>query len=245
MNNLLLVQPEGSRPRLIKALTANGTAVHEHSFIQIEPLSGDLSPLESADVVVWVSKNAVSFAKSLTLKLPPTVRMYSVGPGTAKLACQQFSYPTQCPLNVHSSEGLLALPELQQLDNQHWCIIKGYGGRELLANSLAQRGAQVSKVNVYQRKKKPLIDAQTMQNWITSVDSIVVTSAEQLAIFLSQVPSTATTWLAQCHWFLPSKRLATLISFVDPSNVTITQSASETTMIETLINHGSDYDRHK
>ena len=245
MSKLLLLQPADSRPRLLATLTEAGIAFCQHSFIDIEPVPDIVADLSDADAVIWVSKNAVYFANQARVLLPEDVRMYAVGPGTAKRACIAFNRPCQCPATVHSSESLLHFSELQQLTGQHWYIVKGVGGRELLADSLRARGASVTSLIVYERRKKPLNNPGIVQDWMQHVDKIAVSSAEQLSYFLSELPQQAETWLRHCHWIVPSARLAALIPFATNNTITITQSASENAMIRALTDHGNDYDRRK
>jgi len=239
MNNVLVIQPLHSRQRLLDAVHATGRVVIEHSFITIEPVKTKIVDLTHCDAVIWVSKNAVSRAHAQGINLNPRARMYAVGPGTARLAAELFNQPCQCPVTEHASESLLNLPELIELNSQRWAILKGKGGRELLANSLVARGASFENVVLYQRLKKPLKDPELVQRWISEVDTIVVTSAEQLSYFLSELPRDAATWLKHCWWVVPSQRLAQLIPFAEPDSITITQSASESAMIDALTNSGT------
>ncbi|MGM0526501.1 MAG: uroporphyrinogen-III synthase [Pseudomonadota bacterium] len=239
MSSVLVIQPLRSRRRLLDTLHAAGRPVIEHSFITIEPIDTGALDLTHCDAVIWVSKNAVLQAHTQRVTLNPRGRMYAVGPGTARLAAELFNLPCQCPVTEHASESLLNLPELIELNGQRWAILKGKGGRELLANSLVARGASLENVVLYQRVKKPLKDPELVQRWISQIDTIVVTSAEQLSYFLSELPKEAATWLQRCHWVVPSQRLAQLIPFAKPESITITQSASENAMINALTNSGT------
>ena len=53
------------------------------------------------------------------------------------------------PRGAMNSEGLLALPSLQSLADQRVLIVKGEGGRALLREKLAGRGARVEELVVY------------------------------------------------------------------------------------------------
>ncbi|WP_290653403.1 uroporphyrinogen-III synthase [Idiomarina sp.] len=242
MNKLLLIQPPRSREKLTAALELAGVSYTQHSFIQITEVASSITDLTTADAIIWVSKNAVMFAKAQRLQLPDKVAMYAVGPSTARLASKQFNKPCECPTFVHSSEALLKLPELQQLTNQQWFIVKGIGGRTLLPDTLTARGANITDVMVYQRTKKPLKDTAIVQDWKQHIDTIAISSAEQLAFFISELDHNALAWLERCHWIVPSERLAALLPFCKADNITITQSASENAMINALINNGSNYD---
>lgn len=239
MTSVLLIQPDNSRQRLVAALKTAGFQVFQHSFIQIEPVTADSTTLSDCDAVIWISKNAVDYAHQSGFKLPKRVAMYAVGPSTAAYAAKLFAQPCQCPTHRHDSEMLLSLSELQSVQGQQWSIIKGLGGRQLLADTLRARGALLNPVAVYQRQKKPLKTMKLINLWASSVDTIVVSSAEQLSYFLAELPQQAKTWLKSCHWVTPSERLSQLIPAAAADQITITQSASENAMIKALINNGT------
>ncbi|WP_404400764.1 uroporphyrinogen-III synthase [Idiomarina seosinensis] len=239
MTSVLLLQPDNSRQRLVAALKNAGINVFQHSFIQIIPITATPDSLDGYDAVIWISKNAVDYAYQHGLKLTRPTAMYAVGPATAAHAAKMFGQPCQCPVQQHDSEKLLSLPDLQSLQGQRWAIVKGVGGRELLADTLRARGALLSLVTVYKREKKPLSSPHRLNEWVADVDTIVVTSAEQLSYFLAELPLQARSWIQSCHWVTPSERLSQLIPAAAADQITITQSASENAMIKALLNKGT------
>lgn len=243
MANLLLIQPDSGRQRLLAALQASGRDYYQHSFIDVQPIATQAVELDSYQGVIWVSKNAVRYAQQAGYRVLGNRAMYAVGPGTARAAANAFKLPCQCPTMEHASEPLLAFTELADCPSQRWAIIKGVGGRELLADTLTARGAQVDTFAVYQRIKRPLTEPQQIDVWRHNVSTIAVTSAEQLSYFLSELPANYHRWLASCHWVVPSERLSQLIPFANSHNITITQSASENAMINALTSMDNDYDR--
>ncbi|WP_458526661.1 uroporphyrinogen-III synthase [Onishia taeanensis] len=79
-----------------------------------------------------------------------------------------------------TSEALLALPSLQVLNEQKVLVVAGEGGRPLLADTLAARGARLTRLAVYRRVLLPP-DA-SMQQRLTTGDyaALVVSSGEIL-----------------------------------------------------------------
>jgi uroporphyrinogen-III synthase len=106
---------------------------------------------------VFISRNAVD--KTIELlqprPLPPAVPWLAIGRATAD-ALEQNGYAVALmPDRDFSSEGLLALPELQHVAGRRIAIIRGAGGRELLAASLRARGADIEYLETYRRILPP------------------------------------------------------------------------------------------
>ena len=234
----LILQPDDSRQRVIDALSRSSIEFTQHSFIDIEPISVKPKTFNDYDGVIWISRNAVRFAAQSGFSFHPATSMFAVGPTTARLAANTFGTSTRCPTFKHDSESLLGLPELLDVDNQHWLIIKGEKGRDLLFDTLRARGAKVDSIDVYRRVKRVLNDDRQVTQWMNTVNLIVVTSAEQLGYFLSSLPREAGSWLSRCDWIVPSERLRDLIPFVAADTITVPGSATESKMIEAIIKHG-------
>ena len=107
------------------------------------------------------------------------------------------------------SEGLLALPQLQDVAGKHIVIVRGNAGRELIKQGLLARGAKVSYVQSYKRVPLPLDGQRLSDQWrAQQIQCIVVTSNEILSLLLQSLPATAQPWLAQRQWIMVSQRMA-------------------------------------
>lgn len=116
---------------------------------------GQLRQLAGYEAAVFISRNAVEQALELlqSAALPP-IRLLAVGRATAD-ALRERGYPVLAPEQDFNSEGLLALPELQNVAGKRIAIIRGTGGRELLADTLRERGAAVECIETYRRRPPP------------------------------------------------------------------------------------------
>jgi len=79
------------------------------------------------------------------------------------------------------SEALLAMREMQRVAGKRVLIVRGEGGRELLADSLAARGALVEHAVCYRRAKPAADAAPLVAAWRRGeVDALTLSSAQAL-----------------------------------------------------------------
>ncbi|MFA5529589.1 MAG: uroporphyrinogen-III C-methyltransferase [Thiohalomonadaceae bacterium] len=123
------------------------------------PADALLDRITGFDLVVFVSANAVTQGLArLGRSLPADLQVAVVGAGTARAFQEQTGRtPTLTPDERFDSEGLLALPELQEMTGRRVLIVRGDGGRELLAQTLRARGAEVEYAEVYRRLAPPAV----------------------------------------------------------------------------------------
>ncbi len=85
------------------------------------------------------------------------------------------------PVLAHGSEALLALPRLQQVQDERWLIIRGRGGLELLRDSLHHHGALVEYLEVYERKPVFIEPNKVRPLFLANkIDAILISSGEIL-----------------------------------------------------------------
>ncbi len=147
-----------------------------------------LANLEKYHWVIFISANAVNFAlkansgKIARTKSPDPLLhsggFAAVGQSTAT-AMKMADLPVDLvPEQNCNSEALLEMPELQQVQGQNILIVRGEGGREQLATTLRDRGAEVNYLEVYKRTV-PQINSSSIVNLLAQkkIDVITVTSA--------------------------------------------------------------------
>lgn len=199
-----LLQQAGAKPLLFP-------------LIAIEPapdqaaVSAKLMKLYAYDTVLFISTNAVEYGLALL-----NARQYqqlqhltvgAIGKKTAQLLQAHGLTVHLVPTADFTSEAFLALPQVQTLTGRHILIMRGVGGRELLAQTLQARGATVDYVEVYQRlvaKLKPEVLNQHYQQ--QQLDIIAITSTEGLKHLLAyrmQLP-----WLNTIALLVGNQRIA-------------------------------------
>ena len=162
------------------------------------------------DQIIFISANAVNFAfEVLDHRLLNTkqTQLACVGQQTANTLAKQGYLDILHPKFDFSSEGLLSLSAFKAVQGQRILIVRGKGGRELLKQTLEQRGAQVDYLECYQRLL-PQIDYTALQQSIREqdVDVISCSSNQALDHLLAVVRQTALFDIA----FLPiSANMAT------------------------------------
>ena len=238
---VLVTRPGSEGQSLCQQLADEGIQAIHHPLIRIvdNPLLSDLSTqLSHSDIIIAVSHHAVTAAQSIlskTSSIWPSSPLYlGVGQKTAhvlsKVCKQKVNYP-----QVSDSEHLLKLTELNGVNNKFILILRGNGGRELIRDSLLNRGAQVSYCETYRREYIPICDHNTYQTWINRKTSkVVITSQEQLEYLCSITPDEYLAWLSTRQLFVPSQRIADRAQQLGFSNVTNTQSAANQILLAAL-----------
>lgn len=194
----------------------------------------------SPDIVIFVSKAAVEWANQL-LPLPQwaTKTVIAVGSAT-KVALAQVGIPQAVCPTQHDSEGMLALPALENVSNTNILIIRGNGGRELLANELIMRGANVRYFESYCRHWLAFDQRQACLWREQGVTGIIVTSqallesAWQLTQNVSHPQDKDNFWQNTCLWLVASERIAYLARTYGLQRVVCTQGASDQAIMKTL-----------
>ncbi len=180
--------------------------------IDIQPLLAVIDQLETCDLAIFISPNAVVQAmRRITARRdwPPGLRAAAIGPGGVR-ELQYFGInEIMAPAQSWDSEGLLALPQLQAVAGQRMVIFRGNGGRELLGNTLTARGAQVESVECY-RRACPRVDvAPLLQAWArNAVHAVSVTSSEGVRNLFEMLGQPGQPLLCRTPVFVPHPRIA-------------------------------------
>jgi len=209
---ILVTRPAHQAHNLCALIVASGGIPIVFPVIDIQPITDNAAlaqcSLNNYDLAIFISANAVQYALPILLeqeKLPTHLQLAAVGKSTAKAMTVLGCAPQLVPAQQFNSEGLLMLPELQEMQGKRVVIFRGEGGRELLAQTLRERGAELDYVNVYCRRL-PVIDKQK-HSWLANgaIDNIILTSGEGLQNLrqLLENPS----WLAEKNWVVMSERL--------------------------------------
>lgn len=234
----LITRPAGKADHLLEALDGFSIGylyqpVITTQMVQIK--AKDLKLLTEADMLVFVSLSAVhALEQQIT---PDLLRapLLAVGETTAAALQRWTGRPVLVPEDQRS-EGLLSLPQLQQVTGQQVVVVRGNAGRELIKQTLSQRGALVRYVQSYSRIPLPLDGSQLCQQWQQQVRCIVATSNEILQRIFSLVPADQHGWLCQQHWILvsPRARDSALALGIVPAHIHLASSANDDALLDAI-----------
>jgi len=166
--------------------------------------------LGQSNLAIFISPNAVSYGVTAIRtrgEIPPKLRIATVGQGSAKALRALGIADVIAPTDRFDSEGLLALPELQDIAGWHVIIFRGDGGRELLGNTLKERGAIVEYAACYQRSK-PQHDVSALLS--EHPNAITVTSSEALGHLWQMLGAQGQQDFSNTPLFVPHERIAGL-----------------------------------
>lgn len=211
---VLLTRPEGRNQLMVEALTQRNVSYFVTPLLNVQPTSNlDAEKIDTvlkqADIIIFISTNAVTFAsKAINHQWPQSAHYLAVGDATYAALKQIGINAEKAPEDCQQTEGLLTLDSLSQIKNKHVVIVRGQGGREDLATELIQRGAKLDYWETYKRGCPAIDTAAICQQWQSfGINTIIITSGEILDNLVKTVPKELFAWLQTCHIIVPSSRV--------------------------------------
>lgn len=166
--------------------------------------------LDEYDIAIFISANAVSRALNLIRsrrEFPAQIQVAAIGRSSARELQRLGIRPHIFPHTRFNSEALLSMDEMQQVKGKRIIIFRGEGGRELLADTLRQRGAEVEYAEVYRRTRPTTAADSLLKKWARGeVDVVTVTSNEGLHNLYEMVGGLGRTWLCKTPLVVVSER---------------------------------------
>lgn len=235
----LVVRPAAQANQLVQMLRQLGHAPLCCPLLETRPGCdlphlGDM--LREADLVIAVSMHAIHFAHHFLLQTGqtwPHIDYFAVGQASAD-AFAEAGIQALCPADPRS-EGLLALSALQGVSGRRVLILRGNDGRDLIARTLASRGALVHYCATYERHYPDLDGDALTRHWqAAGLDSLLITSGELLQRLLALVPGPQHPWLYDRLLVVPSSRVAEMAEGAGFTRIVIAQGASNQALVAAL-----------
>ena len=253
---ILVTRPAHQAQPLCEMIQAQGGQPIRLPVINIEPLSltqemrKTLIDTKSIDFAVFISPNAVEYGIKQLLKyakIPDTLQLVTIGQASAKKIQELLGrIPDISPAKQYNSEALLALDSLQQqqLKNKRIIIFRGQGGRELLAETLTQRGAHVSYAEVYQRVQPRPEQAFLKSLWSASKrpDIITISSTEGLHNLVNMTSGYILQMIVHTPLIVVTEKMrqsALQLGFKQP--VIIAEKASNKAVLDAVLHYVTDH----
>ena len=179
---VLVTRPQQQAGELVEAIEVQGGKAILFPVIEIlarndAEVQSDVDALNDPAISVFVSRNAVEHGLSYARG-----KIAAIGPTTAEAIVQRGAHVDICPAAGFDSEHLLMEAAFDDVTGKTIRIIRGNGGREHLANSLSERGADVECLSTYERKLPHYTNAELSsleQRWQAGEVTVAVVMSVQ------------------------------------------------------------------
>ncbi len=229
---VLVTRPAHQAENLCRLLRGRGAEPWACPMLTLAPLPPPPPGWwQGYDWLIFVSANAVAFAREAGLPVRPEARVAAVGRATAAvLEKAGLTVACQAP-PPYTSESLLTLPVWDGIGGRRVLIVRGRGGRPKLGETLARRGAAVAYAELYERRPpSPESVARLRQGLAAGLDAVLVSSGEVLANLCAAVPA----GLRSLPLVVPGERVARQARAAGFGDVTVAASALDEAMVAAL-----------
>jgi len=215
---ILVTRPSHQAAALIDLIRAAGGEPVPYPTIEIaaasdpSSLAGAVAARGEIDLAIFTSANAVVRAVPPLFAaggLPRSARFAAMGEGTAMALAAHGVAGVLVPAAGADTEALLDRPELREMAGTRAFIFTGEGGRRLLAETLAARGANVTIVTCYQRRR-PVADPAPLERRLAAgtLSAVTAASGEGLRNLFEMVGVPARAALCRLPAFVGHARIA-------------------------------------
>lgn len=234
---IVVTRPLAQAGPLAEAIAAAGGEPLIFPLLEIsparnpQPLAEAVACLADYTLAVFISPNAVDHAWpaiSAAGGWPAGLIPAAVGQGTVRALLAHGVSGCVAPTERFDSEALLALPELaeKRVSGRRVAIFRGDGGRELLGDTLRQRGAKVDLVTCYCRSGPGDGVAPLLAAWRAGkLDGLTVSSSEGLRYLFDLLDGKGRDFLRATPLFVPHQRIADNARALGLNRVILTDAA--------------------
>ena len=234
---IVVTRPQAQAAPLAEAIVAAGGKPLIFPLLEISPandpqaLAKAAARLADYSLAVFISPNAADYALPAILahgSWPASLIPAAVGQGTVKVLAERGIPGCVAPTERFDSEALLELPELaaERVQGKRVAIFRGDGGRELLADTLRERGATVDCITCYRRSGPSAGVAPLIAAWRAGqLDALTVSSSEGLRYLVDLLDAEGRAFLQKTPLFVPHARIAENARALGLSNILLTEAA--------------------
>ena len=240
---VLVTRPVEQAGPLARPIEAEGGVAVVSPVLAIEPVPDlarvreAIGPVSRYDLAVFVSRNAVAHGAALLAGAADDgPRVAAIGPSTARALEDAGLRVAIRPLAGYTSEALLAEPAMQSLRGSRVLIVRGSGGRELLADTLAARGAEIVHAEVYERRPVITEARELIARWRTDgYDLATALSVETLEALRAQLGPAADELLARTPLVTASARVIQMAAALGLPDAVSAHGPDDRALLEAMI----------
>jgi uroporphyrinogen-III synthase len=244
-DQVVITRPRAQADELARAVAALGRTPVVLPLLEISALEDEselervLGRLADYALVAFVSPNAIDAAFARVKRWPAGVTLAVLGEGSrAALARHGIDGANTAIVSPpdaarSDSEQLLRALDLPALAGRRVLIVRGDGGRELMADGLRAAGALVETVAAYRREVVRLTPelARSLDSLLVQQNDWIITSSEALRGLMDLVRGLglddAVAKMQQQHLIVPHARIAETARALGLARVTLTGSGDE------------------
>ena len=217
---IVVTRPAAQAEPLCAVIEAAGGKALRFPLLEIGPPENDAAlqavegRLAQFAIAIFISPNAVEYSLPRLLARqdwPQHLLPAAVGQGTVRTLAAHGIQGCIAPESRFDSESLLDCPALAAtaVAGRRIALFRGDGGRELLADTLRARGAEVIGIPCY-RRLPPRHDVALLRAaWAAgALDAITLSSSEGLRYLHERLDEAGRDRLAQTPVFVPHARIA-------------------------------------
>ena len=214
---IVVTRPAGQNEGLAELIRAEGGEPIVFPVLEILDLDDTRALVAAADrlheydLAVFISPNAVDKALNVIgarRAWPPGLRAATIGRASERALARYGVADVIAPSGRFDSEALLALPQLADVQGWRVVVFRGDGGRELLGDTLRERGATVDYIECY-RRVRPNADVEPLlKRWGRGeIDAVTVSSSEGLRNLYDMLGKLGQAWLKRTPLLAPHARI--------------------------------------
>ena len=208
---VLVTRPRQQSAELVEEIERRGGRAVLFPSLDIiardkKSIADDVARLTPADVTIFISSNAVDSGIDYA-----DGAIAAIGPATAAAVKSAGRNVAVQPASGFDTEHLLSESAFGDMNGKTVRIIRGNAGREQLAQTLMERGANVEYLSTYERRlprytQNVLDDLEN--HWRQGgIDAVVVMSVESLINLLSLLPDWCRRQLQNTPLVTPAARV--------------------------------------
>lgn len=197
----------------------------------LAPLHALIDRLDEFDIGIFISPTAVDKAMNLIRarrELPDLMLKACIGRASLRELRGCGIKDAIAPSAQFDSEHLLAMPEFADVKGKRIVIFRGDGGRELLGDELAKRGAIVEYAECYRRVRPNVSAGALLYGWARGeINAVTITSAEGMHNLFDLVGKLGQQWLKKTPLFVPHERIAEAARELGLGSIVVTPPGDE------------------